>query len=377
MPISDVGLQVPPRHSPGSAKGENSVLLRFSYTAIGLSAFLLTCLGLRAVLPFPEIDEVTQKLRFFAAHKDDFDTIFIGSSRIYHQISPTVFDQVMRENEIPTRTFNFGVDGMHLPESAYVLERVLATRPRILKYVFIELGELQTKWPHEIEGSRRALYWHDWRRTSLVLRKILGAGTHLLWLPNLKKIRDIILPRKGGLETRDLVVFHTAQFEKNFTNIGRASDLSACLSQLYKKEPGRTQPGPGGDGYLPVSRVMSAEQTATYERALALALSQARSKSVSPHTEKVCLQCSKEIRSFGAMPVFLVTPTTTQSKLGFSGNFGSPGTVISFNDARLYPNFYRKGVRVDQEHMDGVGAEEFTQLLAEKFAQLIWEGRIK
>jgi len=329
------------------------------------------------VLPFPEIDEVTQKLRFFAAHKDDFDTIFIGSSRIYHQISPTVFDQVMRENEIPTRTFNFGVDGMHLPESAYVLERVLATRPRILKYVFIELGELQTKWPHEIEGSRRALYWHDWRRTSLVLRKILGAGTHLLWLPNLKKIRDIILPRKGGLETRDLVVFHTAQFEKNFTNIGRASDLSACLSQLYKKEPGRTQPGPGGDGYLPVSRVMSAEQTATYERALALALSQARSKSVSPHTEKVCLQCSKEIRSFGAMPVFLVTPTTTQSKLGFSGNFGSPGTVISFNDARLYPNFYRKGVRVDQEHMDGVGAEEFTQLLAEKFAQLIWEGRIK
>jgi hypothetical protein len=122
---------------------------------------------------------------------------------------------------------------------------------------------------------------------------------------------------------------------------------------------------------------MSAEQTATYERALALAVSQARSKAVSPYTEKVCLQCSNEIRTFGAMPVFLVTPTTTQSQLGFSGNSGSPGTVISFNDARLYPNFYRESVRVDQEHMDAAGAEEFTQLLAGKFAQLISEGRIK
>jgi len=328
-------------------------------------------------LPFPEIDEVTQKLRFFAAHKEEFDTVFIGSSRIYRQISPSIFDRVMRENGIATRTFNFGVDGMHLPESTYFLERVLDTKPRNLKWVFIELDELQTKWLLEREGSRRAPYWHDWRRTSLVLRKVLGAGTHMVWLPNIKKIRDIIVPRKTGLETRDLFIFHTAQFEKNFTNVGRASDVSGYLLRLYAKDTAAKQLGPSGDGYLPVTRKMSAEETASYERALALAISQAGSKLVSPYTEKACLQCSKEIRSFGAAPVFLVTPTTMQFKLGFVGNSGSPGPVISFNDARLYPNFYRKSVRVDQGHVNTAGAEEFTQLLAEKFAQLVREHRIK
>ena len=137
------------------------------------------------MLPFPQIDGVSQKLRFFAAHKDEFDTLFIGSSRIYFQISPAIFDGVMRESGSPMRSFNFGIGGMHLPESAYVLEQVLNTKPRNLRWVFIELGELQTKWPHEAAGSRRALYWHDWRRTSLILRKVLGAGTHMVWLPNL------------------------------------------------------------------------------------------------------------------------------------------------------------------------------------------------
>ena len=192
--------------------------------AIGTGAFLLTCMGLHAVLPFPEITAVSQKLRFFAAHKDEFDTLFIGSSRFYFQISPAIFDGVLRESGSPTRSFNFGIGGMNLPESAYLLEQVLNTKPRKLRWVFIELGELQTNWPPEVELSRRALYWHDWRRTSLVLRKLLGAGTHPMWLPNPKKLRDIILCRKAEADTRQQLIFHASQFAKNLANVARASD---------------------------------------------------------------------------------------------------------------------------------------------------------
>ena len=95
------------------------------YFTIGVGSFALTCVGLYAILPFPDIDEVSQKLHFFEAHKNEFDTVFIGSSRTYHQISPGIFDDVMRENGRPTHSFNFGVDGMNLPESAYLLEQVL------------------------------------------------------------------------------------------------------------------------------------------------------------------------------------------------------------------------------------------------------------
>ena len=56
------------------------------------------------------------------------------------------------------------------PEDGYVLERLLSARPRHLKWVFIELDELQTKRVPETEGTRRSLYWHDWKRTALVPR---------------------------------------------------------------------------------------------------------------------------------------------------------------------------------------------------------------
>src|SRR6266404_2822951 len=118
---------------------------------ITVLAFVLTCAGLNAILPLPEIDVLSPNLRFFLQHRDDFDTLFIGSSRIRHQISPAIFDRTMGAAGFPTRTFNFGVNAMVPPEDGYVLERLLGARPRHLKWVFIELDELQTKRVPETE----------------------------------------------------------------------------------------------------------------------------------------------------------------------------------------------------------------------------------
>lgn len=339
--------------------------------AIGVIVFVLTCMVLHAVLPFPEIDEVTQKLRFFSAHKDEFDTVFIGSSRTYHQISPQIFDEVMRENGRPTHSFNFGVDGMNLPESAYVLEEVLETRPANLKWVFIELDELQTNWLFQGEGSRRALYWHDSKRTSLVLRKLLGAQTKLLWLPSPKKVLYAIFHR----HPRNLVAFHTSQFQKSFTNLGRANDVWDYLSHRGKIGS-LNWLGKAVDGYRPMGKKMPAAEIPDYEKTLARALQKTEPEMVSVYTEKACRQCAQEIRHFGATPVFLVQPTpTVQTEMTFRGK--APGTVISFNNARLYPNLFRTDVRIDRAHINKAGSEEFTRLMAAKFAQLLNEGKIQ
>ena len=168
-PVSKVHVEPPAPCEPTSGK---TVFRALTNTAIGATAFLLTCIGLRAILPFPEIDGgVSQKFRFFAAHKDEFDTLFIGSSRVYFQISPAIFDRVTRESGLPTHSFNFGIGGMYLPESAYLLEQILNLKPRNLRWVFIEYDEVQTKWSPENQTSRRALYWADWKRVSLLLRK--------------------------------------------------------------------------------------------------------------------------------------------------------------------------------------------------------------
>lgn len=339
--------------------------------AIGTGAFSLTCIGLHAVLPFPEIDQVSQKLRFFAAHKGEFDTVFIGSSRIYHQISPAIFDGVTTENGHPTHSFNLGVDGMHLPEAVYLLEQTLNTKPANLKWIFVELDEVQAI--SQGIGSRRAWYWHDWKRTSLVLRSLLGAGTRQMWLADPIKILHVIFHR----DSRELFVFHASEFERRFTNLGRANDIKDYFRRAPKTEGALTWLGPAGDGYQPAAnRKMSAGAIQDYQETLARALHDLRARPVSPYTETACRQASEKIRRLGAVPIFVVPPIAT---VQFEFTFGSnpPGTVMSFNNARLYPNLYRTDMRIGRSHINKEAAEEFTRLVAVKFAQLLSAEKIK
>lgn len=329
----------------------------FLDVGIAVLAFVLVCAGLNALLPFPEIDTVSAELRFFQEHRDEFDTVFVGSSRIHHQVSPGIFDRVMGEAGHPTRTFNFGINGMFPPESGYVLERLLNTKPRHLKWVFIELDELETRRIPKAEASRRSLYWHDWKRTSLVLRKILEEGDQK--------------------DARDLIFFHTALFARNFANIGRKIDLSWWSSHLGKKAAPPRSLGDNGDGYVPQTRRMSETEAVAYEAGLERAVVQAESRRVSSSTEQAYRQWADEIRKTGATPIFLVTPTTAQTKFEFRSESGTADAVMPFNNAKEYPQLYRNEIRVDADHLNGTGAEEFTRLIADNLSRLISDGRIQ
>ena len=263
----------------------------------------------------------------------------------------------MREAGLPTRTFNFGINGMVPPEDGYVLERLLVARPRHLKWVFIELEELETRRIPETEGTRRSLYWHDLKRTSLVIRAILDGG--------------------GFWEARDLLLFHGALFVKNFTNLGRKIDFSEWMSRLWKEEALSKKLGRDHDGYVPLSREMPAAEALVYETELKNAVAESGSKFVSASAEHAYRQAAQEVRRAGAIPIFLITPLTMQIKLGFRPESGIAGNVMSFNDARAHPQLYRTEMRLDGSHLNSVAAEEFTRLVAENFLRLRRENRIQ
>jgi hypothetical protein len=346
-------------------------------TGIAVLAFVLTCAGLNAIIPLPEIDVVSPNLRFFLQHRDDFDTLFIGSSRIRHQISPAIFDRTMGAAGFPTRTFNFGVNAMVPPENGYVLERLLGARPRHLKWVFIELDELHTKRVPETEGTRRALYWHDGKRTAIVLRAILDAGRQESGFALLGKLGQIALPGSGNSEARDLFFFHSKLFVTNFTNIGRKIELARWISHLWKAEVLSNKMGSAGDGYVPLSEKMSAAETVIYRAELDYAVTHAGSRFVSVATEDAYRDLAEEVRKAGATPIFLVTPLAMQIKLGFRPEAGIASPVMLFNNATVYPQLYRKEMRIDRSHLNNVAAEEFTRLVAENFLQLRRENRIQ
>jgi hypothetical protein len=346
-------------------------------STICVVAFLITCIALRAVLPFPEIDGgVSQKFRFFAAHKDEFDTLFIGSSRVYFQISPAIFDRVTRESGTPTHSFNFGIGGMYLPETAYLLEQILNLKPRKLRWVFIEYDEVQTKWSPENQTSRRALYWADWKRVSLLLRKLTDAGNDPVWLPSPAKLRDIILRQKDEKNTRSLLTFYAGQFEKNYTNVARAADVLQYFLGRDTKERRARYLGGASDGYVTRPSRMSPNKVAAYERGLAAAMAQTDTHPPSPYAVQAYRQCAQEVRNIGATPIFLITPSTTQINVA-SESTGLTDVVMAFNSPRTYPSLYRSSVRRDGQHLTKSGAEEFTRIVAANFVELARAGGVK
>jgi len=377
VPVPELASKVQVEPPAPKATRRKTLLPAVTNSAIAIIAFLITCIGLHAVLPFPEIDDgVSQKFRFFAAHKDEFDTLFIGSSRIYFQISPAIFDRVARENGLPTHSFNFGIGGMYLPESAYLLEQILKLKPRKLRWVFIEYDELQTKWSPENQTSRRALYWADWKRISLPLRKLSDAGTASIWLPNPAKLRDIMLRQKDEKNTCTLLTLYAGQLEKNYTNIARAADVPDYFLSHDTKKRRASYLGTASDGYVTRSNRMSPAQSEAYEHGLAAAMAQADTRSLSPYAVEAYRQCAEEVRNLGAAPIFLITPSTTQLNVAVETD-GLPAVVMAFNDPRVYPALFRSSVRRDEQHLTVSGAEEFTRVVAANFAELARAGGIK
>jgi len=330
---------------------------RFICVASAFGALLVSAFVYHALLPASLPEGVAEKLRFFAKHKDEFDTLFLGSSRFYYGVSPESFDAITRANGVPTRTFNFGIDGMNPPENFYVLDQILKTEPRKLKWIFVEVDNIETKLHLQILGSHRVLYWHDWPRTALTLQKAINPRPSTTGLQKL-----------GRLWTaRRELILHLALFEKQFTNVGSAADF---LSSLVETPVVESDPklGPKGDGYRLAGAAMSPERAEQFRRALAQEVSTARPGLIDPYAETAYRDCAARIRHLGAEPIFVVPPSIFQTPILFRE---APARVLSFNDARTYPQLFDPKVRVDEQHLTIEGAEEFTRLLASQFAGFV------
>src|SRR5262245_37152928 len=116
------------------------VLRGLLIAAVFLVALFTTARMLNEVELFAEIATLRDKWEHYGEQKDRYDTLWFGSSRIYRGIMPGLFDQLTSEGGVPTKTFNFGLDGMFPPEDAYVIERALENPPNNLRWVFIEIG---------------------------------------------------------------------------------------------------------------------------------------------------------------------------------------------------------------------------------------------
>jgi hypothetical protein len=205
--------------------------------------------------------------------------------------------------------------------------------------------------------TRRLRYWHDWRQTKTVLRKLLNprgrSGT-------IGKLFNLVRSWRS-------VTLHFGLFAKELVSLGRGADVisgaAADEAKLYAVELGTNH-----DGYRPPREPMSPADAQKYEARLARECGSADTNEMDPYAEADYREVAARIRSIGAQPIFVVTPVLSQTVRGFRGS--PPGPVLSFNDCRRYPQLYASRVRVDEGHLSKEGAAEFTRLLAQEIASL-------
>jgi hypothetical protein len=327
----------------------------FLYAAIALAVFIATSALLHSLLPPMVPKGVAAKLKYFTEHKDEFDTVIVGTSQLYYSVSPKIFDATTRENGLPTRTFNFGIDAMHPPENFYVLDQILKTKPKNLKWVLLELGEVRARW-FKILGTERAVYWHDAARTNLTLKKALNPRGNAKWFIQITRL---------WLARRDLA-WNLGLFGKRFANVGRAADLLPA-AEHERFMDAAVELGTDGDGYRLAGDAMSTEREVLYQQWLAQEISQARPKPLDPVTDRGYSDAAAGIRAAGAKPIFVVAPVIFQSPLQF--RLSPPAPIIAFNDAGKFPEYYDPKARVDESHLVREAAEKFTVALARDFVR--------
>lgn len=335
-----------------------SVLRSLLNSAVFGLALAGTCVAIGAAQPFPKVLGVYQKWLYFKKNKDQFDTIFVGSSRVYHGVVATQFDdRVKQATGQSLRSFNAAYDAMWPPESLFMVRQLLAMKPAKLRWVFLECLDIYADLHAETRDTRRTAYWHDWRHTAMA------------WA----SIRDRAF---DPLDRWQVTSGHATILLRNWTNQGLGAEwLGYEFGVERRKKDSRWDPPEEWKhqgGYQPEPDEPLTER----DRRTFLAGVEARKKAFPPRPMPPSLRDAfaaiiAEIRAAGAEPIILVTPTIRPEE-NFAG-FAPDVTVWSYHDAHQYPALYDPANRHDPTHLNDAGAKIFTDLLADRFAAKLKE----
>jgi hypothetical protein len=320
---------------------------------IFFAGLALACAVIRQILPFPEVAQVSAKRHHYAAHQDEYDLLFIGSSRVNQHFIPRQFgDRLAGLSGKTIRSFNFGVNGMWPPESFWMLRHLLSLKPGKLRWVFIEGMSINVSWSDRNNDSERMTYWHDWQHTCMAWESVLE------------------LPFKTRAKRR-MLSNHAMHLVRGWTNQGRGADLitrTLKAGQKRKSAGKRLSAWIETDGYhADADSLLAGEARLNFEREVFALKANFESVPTPPAYFQALRNIVAELRTADIEPILVVTPGGDNRENYEHVPDGLP--IFRFDDPRQYPALFEAENRRDRSHLNHAGAQIFTDLLAERFAR--------
>ena len=327
-------------------------------------AFVVAAVLLGQLIPSPTIPSnvvfIGPKYDYYKAHKDEYDTLFFGSSRIYSHIVPEVFDQAAEAAGLETHSYNFGIPAMRAIDSAVLIKEVLASPPKNLKWVFFE--SILDKGYEPVENARtyRAIYWHTWENTRFAAHYILAS--------------DASLPEKGVLLASHLLPFLYHQL-----NVGRLFH-QVLPSDLTPEEQMVAKNFTQAKGYFELTgeddptRVAFVSDQPGYRESVGMLKEMQANGGVEDaylpaNKEMLLAKVSDAIVRAGATAIFVEPPSLHMvNDLRSAAQLGKIKNLFAYKDPNQFPELYAFENRYDADHLNGSGAERFSKVLAEDLA---------
>jgi len=344
------------------------------------AVLVVLCLGsawgtshaFRAWLPWPAGGGLAAKVEAFADHKDEYDLVFFGSSRVAHGYVPEIIDAELTAAGHPLRSFNFGVDGMGSFETDHLVRRVLAMEPARLRYAVVELEAwVARRATHPRVKTDRSVAWHDLRQTFGVLRSIHNA----------------FAPLALKWETARV---HLELMGQRLVNAGRGR---WWLAGLLVGFPGADEVTPAevvatggfipyrvdGDPGLERIRDRFLVDPSGYEQAVARLTELDSPDSALRTYNMACLRSQIEaIESAGVEVIYALGPSVKGKAFAQALlRGGHVPTLLDFHRPARYPELYEVRYRLDGDHLNQEGAEVFSRAFAAELARHLSERRAR
>ncbi|MFT5284663.1 MAG: hypothetical protein ACI8TQ_000820 [Planctomycetota bacterium] len=338
------------------------------HTLAGLLAFATTCIGVQSAVPWPLGIGLRAKMQYFEEHADEYDALFIGSSRVFRDVMPRVIESELDALGFEFKAFNLGVGAMMDFETNHLVRSALEHPGQRLRWVFVESGRWDLA--EETESNpqaKRTVEWHSPANASVVLEGLLVSDlSHLELL-------------KSG-------VGHLTMFGQRFASYGRGTDMWKELSNTAAKVLEADDPNLSdaelaldwgwqklGPDRAPFDEAKWSRQVSTVRRnesrgdgAGAVVLRKLPLESIKRQIEF--------IQSKVPNVVYLSLPNSKGSVLARTmSSLGIFPDYLSFDSPSVFPMLYAIDHRVDANHLNQRGATELSKLLAREIGQRLRE----
>lgn len=337
---------------------------------LGLKIFLLVAIvALGNALLFHQFhlpfgwgnDNVYAKEVYWEKHKDDFNTIFIGTSRVYRQMDATLFDSLTNHE---TKSFNFGIAGAAAAEMYFYLNKLLAEDKGKLKFVVLELCDVDVIAKENLH-TRDQKYWYNFSAWRFSVHAILQSNYSLE-------------------EKATGILYNSISFGESILKF----DLLKDVWKFRYSKPNELFLGENKDGFVPMEDVKVNKDFVLGQRKEFLSDTNinanrrevsietfkpnAQQKFISAHYNKLNGIVSK-LQAKGIQVFVVLAPRMKEMQYKNTVPvFAKLDSRIKINlaDASLHPEFYEWNLDFDAGHVNKEGSRILTRKLAEAFLHL-------